>query len=284
MQELQGTARRYITSLLASTSGYQQKLPGGCEAEQAQVEAMDGVDSEQQQQRSRSSSCCSVAPVSATSCSTTRCVHGDVCLQVQHVTVQFRSLCEHHMLPFYGKVHVAYAQPVASSSTLPSVSGSRQVLGQGFAQDAPVGVVSGGDGSLLGLQPVLQPAEVEQVVAVFTQRLQVQERITHQVADAVAQLLQSRTQGTAAGCRRAGPQVAGPQEAGPQEAGPQAGGTLQGGVVVLVDAGHMCMVARGVESHSGSTTSIATRGEALLASPELRCAVLREARRAAMRC
>lgn len=73
---------------------------------------------------------------------------------------------------------------------------------------------------------------VRQVVGVFTQRLQVQERITHQVADAAARLL-------------------GVEDA---EEG--------GGVLVLLEASHMCMVARGVENHAGRTASVAARGAA----------------------
>lgn len=57
--------------------------------------------------------------------------------------------------------------------------------------------------------------------------LQVQERITHQVADGVQQVLGA------------------------------------GAVVVVVDAAHMCMVARGVENHAGRTTSMAVRGAAV---------------------
>ena len=69
--------------------------------------------------------------------------------------------------------------------------------------------------------------------------MQVQERITHQVADAVA----------------------------------QAGGSDIEGVMVVVDAAHMCMVSRGVENHCGRTTTLAVRG-VLVEQPALRKEVL----------
>lgn len=68
---------------------------------------------------------------------------------------------------------------------------------------------------------------VESIVGMYTQRLQVQERITHQVADAVAAELEAEA------------------------------------VVVMVDAAHMCMVARGVENHAGRTSTVACRGLAI---------------------
>lgn len=49
------------------------------------------------------------------------------------------------------------------------------------------------------------------------------------------------------------------------------------GVVVVVDAAHMCMVARGVENHAGRTTSVATRGAAA-ADAQLRARMLRACR------
>ena len=64
----------------------------------------------------------------------------------------FNSQCEHHMLPFYGQTMVAYVPPAGSSPRL------------------------------------LSRSALEQVVRVYTRRLQVQERITHQLADAVADL------------------------------------------------------------------------------------------------
>lgn len=134
------------------------------------------------------------------------------------------------MLPFYGKLHIAYLEDVAVT---PSNS------------EGPP-------------PPALEASELEAVVAMYSQRLQVQERITHQVADAVTYLLSRRAAAS----------------------GPAA----QGDVLVLVDAAHMCMVARGVESHAGSTTSLAVRGELLHSTPELRRTILREARHAAMRC
>eukprot|EP00803_Ostreobium_quekettii_P001974 evm.model.scf_4049.2 EVM.evm.TU.scf_4049.2 scf_4049:6343-8018(-) len=98
----------------------------------------------------------------------------------------FRSTCEHHLLPFYGDIFVAYT---AGES---------------------------------GLN--LTREQVEEVVNAFTHRLQVQERISHQVADALEALL------------------------------------VPSGVLVVCQAAHTCMLARGVECHSGATVTTAMRG------------------------
>lgn len=98
--------------------------------------------------------------------------------------VEFYSLCEHHMLPFYGQVHMAY---------LP-------------------------DAHILGL------SKFARVVEMFARRLQVQERFSAQVADALMQVLQPR------------------------------------GVMVVVDAAHLCMMMRGIEKQGSSTRTFATRG------------------------
>jgi GTP cyclohydrolase I len=107
------------------------------------------------------------------------------------------------MLPFQGSVYIAY--------TLPP-----------------------------GVAPV--PAQqLQQLVAMYTRRLQLQERITHQLLHGAAQL------------------------------------TCASGVMVVCEAAHMCMVARGVENHSGATMSNATLG-AFSRSAQLRSSVLRRAR------
>jgi GTP cyclohydrolase I len=98
--------------------------------------------------------------------------------------IDFYSLCEHHMLPFYGKVHIAY---------LP-------------------------DGKILGL------SKFPRIVDVFARRLQVQERMTQQIADTLMQYLN-----------------------------PQ-------GVGVVTEAYHMCMMMRGVEKQNSSATSSAMHG------------------------
>lgn len=102
--------------------------------------------------------------------------------------VAFQSLCEHHMLPFHGGVQVVVA--------------ARERGGLGARAWG----------------------EVEAVVARFGYRLQIQERLTEEVADGVAGL----------------PGVA--------------------GCVVVVDSAHMCMVARGVERFAASTMTLAARG------------------------
>jgi len=94
--------------------------------------------------------------------------------------IEFYSLCEHHLLPFYGKVHVAYIP----------------------------------NGKIVGL------SKIPRLVDMFARRLQVQERLTTQIAEALEEALQ-----------------------------PQ-------GVAVVVEGAHMCMLMRGVQKQSaGMVTS-----------------------------
>ena len=89
----------------------------------------------------------------------------------------------------------------------------------------------------VSLQALLQP-----ILHSFSRRLQIQERLTHQVADAVQ------------GCTQAA------------------------GVLVLCRAAHMCMVARGVEKHASSTVTVAVRG-VFQVDPTLRLKMLRTLKR-----
>ncbi|MBK6915496.1 MAG: GTP cyclohydrolase I FolE [Ignavibacteriales bacterium] len=98
--------------------------------------------------------------------------------------IDFYSLCEHHMLPFYGKVHVAYIP----------------------------------DGKIVGL------SKIPRIVEVFARRLQVQERMTQQIADTIEKYLHPI------------------------------------GVAVVSEAYHMCMMMRGVEKQNSSATSSAMHG------------------------
>jgi GTP cyclohydrolase I len=98
--------------------------------------------------------------------------------------IDFYSLCEHHILPFYGKVHVAYVP----------------------------------DGKIIGL------SKIPRIVDVFSRRLQVQERMTQQIAETLEKYLN-----------------------------PQ-------GVAVVSEAYHMCMMMRGVEKQNSSATSSAMLG------------------------
>jgi GTP cyclohydrolase IA len=98
--------------------------------------------------------------------------------------IELYSLCEHHMLPFYGRAHVAYVP----------------------------------DGRIIGL------SKIARLVEVFARRLQVQERLTDQVADALTEALQPR------------------------------------GVGVIIEANHLCMMMRGVEKQNSRTVTSAVRG------------------------
>ncbi len=98
--------------------------------------------------------------------------------------VEIFSLCEHHMLPFFGKVHVAY---------IPK-------------------------GKVIGL------SKIPRLVEVFARRLQIQERLTRQIADAIQNAIQ-----------------------------PQ-------GVGVVIEARHLCMMMRGIEKQHSSTVTSAMLG------------------------
>jgi GTP cyclohydrolase I len=98
--------------------------------------------------------------------------------------IDFYSMCEHHILPFYGKVHVAYIP----------------------------------NGKIVGL------SKIPRIVDVFARRLQVQERMTQQIADTIDKYLSPR------------------------------------GVAVVSEARHMCMMMRGVEKQNSSATSSAVHG------------------------
>lgn len=98
--------------------------------------------------------------------------------------IVFYSMCEHHMMPFFGRAHVAY---------IPK-------------------------GKVVGLSKLARTVEI------YAKRLQIQERMTGQIADAVMEHLE-----------------------------PQ-------GVMVVLEAEHMCMTMRGVKKPGSRTVSIAVRG------------------------
>ena len=99
--------------------------------------------------------------------------------------IDFYSLCEHHLLPFFGRVHVAYVP----------------------------------NGKVVGL------SKIPRVVEMFARRLQVQERLTTQVAETLESVLQPK------------------------------------GVAVVVESVHLCMMMRGVESPNASAITSSIRGE-----------------------
>jgi GTP cyclohydrolase I len=107
--------------------------------------------------------------------------------------IEFYSLCEHHMLPFWGKVTVAYYP----------------------------------DSKILGL------SKIPRIVEVFARRLQVQERITEQVADALMELINPRA------------------------------------VAVKIESRHLCMMMRGVKTQHSETSTETFRGLGNLNPQEL---------------
>lgn len=98
--------------------------------------------------------------------------------------IEFYSTCEHHLLPIIGRVHVAYIP----------------------------------DGKVVGL------SKIPRVVNVFARRMQIQEQLTEQIADAIMETVNPK------------------------------------GVAVVIQARHMCMEMRGVEKINSTTTSSALRG------------------------
>eukprot|EP00879_Flechtneria_rotunda_P007487 GHRR01007855.1.p1 GENE.GHRR01007855.1~~GHRR01007855.1.p1 ORF type:complete len:324 (+),score=153.51 GHRR01007855.1:1011-1982(+) len=233
---MQAALRRYVMALLAATSGYYR--PDSCRQPLQQRQ-------QQTQQQMLPGSC--LTPSSCSSCSSGPCgkwqeqqhlglwqpTLGCLMRQLsrqQQCTLQYQqfehhvpfiSQCEHHMLPFHGTAHIAYLLLSSSASSSDGSSTGDSSVAAAATQCSP-----------------LSQAEAEQLVSCYTRRLQVQERITHQLAAAVQRLLQPA------------------------------------GVMVVVQAVHMCMVARGVENHAGSTVTRAAFG-VFQDDSKLRCQFLR---------
>ncbi|TYP74976.1 GTP cyclohydrolase I FolE [Aquimarina intermedia] len=99
--------------------------------------------------------------------------------------IELYSLCEHHMLPFFGKAHIAYIP----------------------------------DGHIVGL------SKLPRIVDVFARRMQVQERLTHDILECINNTLRPK------------------------------------GVAVVIEAQHLCMMMRGVQKQNSSTTTSGFRGQ-----------------------
>ena len=98
--------------------------------------------------------------------------------------ITFYSICEHHLMPFYGKAHIAYIP----------------------------------DGKVVGISKLARTVEV------YARRLQIQEKLTAQIADALMEYLQPK------------------------------------GVMVMLTAEHMCMTMRGIKKPGSQTVTVITRG------------------------
>ena len=210
---LRGSADRYVDGLLASTAGYDADLEGVIAGALA-ARAGDRCEAKDGRPGCGGAAAASASPFAATAAAAAAAAASPLLPPpapslllsppAVDVAVRFTSMCEHHMLPFHGVARVVSLVGDDDGSGLHDPSSS----------SSPP-------------RPALDAATVAALVRAFALRLQVQERLTQQVTEAVH---------AAAGCPRRG-------------------------TLVVIEAAHMCMVARGVEQHGSATVTVGARGE-----------------------
>jgi GTP cyclohydrolase I len=257
---VQASIRRYVLSLLAATSGYHQELlvgpttssSSGSSSSRAGGAAeggwgsLDGLPvggcpccsgsrlgpAAGRLPAASSSGLCGCPTYSSQEPSTSNQQQQQGAGEVEQHHLPFISQCEHHMLPFYGTVHVALLTSPAQQHQEQQQQQQRQDTASttssrssSAANCGDPGVLTAAGTAAAAAERELRAAQVAHIVSAYTQRLQVQERITQQVAEAVQRLLGA------------------------------------GDVMVVVRAAHMCMVARGVENHAGTTVTRVMTGK-----------------------
>jgi len=196
-EALAATARRYADLMAASREGHAMARIVPVETLAAAAVAVTAADAADGKKRKRGDGCQGAAPAAAAAAGGQQMVGTKVDWEMEmERDLELATLCEHHLLPFHGAVHVAY------------------VLGGG-----------GSDGTPTPRPRLPLPrAALQEIVLRHARRLQVQERLTRDIARDVA------------------------------------AATGAAGVMVAVRASHLCMIARGVEKPGSTTCTSACLG------------------------